>query len=1276
MIDHHCFRALLTHLGFDQDHSSVTPLWCKRLGPAGELTLAVDFGRQEILYPEAIRVHQRQTCNFAAAENAVVFECVHRLLEKGYRPEHIELEPEWALGHGGKSGRADILIRDQQGVALLIIECKTAGREFDKAWKDTLGDGAQLISYVEQEKATQFICLYASEFDAKAAELRVSQRVVSVRDNPKILQDNPGALAFGTATNARERFRVWKETYQQEFTETGIFEDNIQPYQIGKSKYTLADDTQPLNAIDIKGAYHRFRTVLRKHNVSRRENAFEVLVNLFVCKIVDETENPTDLKFYWKGIAYDNYFDLVDRLQSLYKTGMSRFLGQDIVYVSNDDIENAFWPVKNQRSAVRDEIRRLFRELKFFKGLDFEFIKVFNQTYFDKNAKILIEIIQMWQGLRLTGSSQNQFLGDMFEYFLDNGIKQSEGQFFTPVPICKFIVTALPLEQMIAASHEPLRAIDYACGSGHFLTEYASQLPPLLHGIKQQSDARPWFEQIYGIEKEDRLAKVAKVSAFMYGFNDIHILDADALVRHPDIAEAGHDILVANPPFAVEDFLQTVPESERERYTLLDTVNDLGNKNVQCFFLERARQLLKPGGVVGVVVPSSILSNTDGMHVATRQILLQYFDFVAITELGGGTFGKTGTNTVVLFLRRKTQRPEPERHFRFRSLDFFYDWAGELSREHSGEYLDLDDVRSYCAHVGLDFDAYQGLLKNDPGSALLDTELFKDYHRAFDDSPGVKRLRASRDFSRQAPSDQQAELHKRFLVYCRQQEQVKLYYFLLAHHNPTPVLLIKGPSDNKAQQQFLGYDWSGAKGQEGIRYAGGDSVRDIETPLFDPKNRDNEQKLSHLVRQNFAGHPVVVPASLQAYATQAHLVDLLDFGRVEFDAIISLAAPSKIVSFASKWPLKLLSAISKINPSRSEIKTVSSELEVSFVEMASVSEAGFVAKTETRSIADLKKGGYTYFIDGDILIAKITPCMENGKCALARNLKNGIGFGSTEFHVFRANSDELLPGYLFSFLNRGEIRSLAEKAMTGSSGHRRVPESFYADLRIPVPSLDVQRQIIAEFEAVDKAVEQANASILQQAQASIANLLDACAGASSDKLLNVARRVSDNIDPQQQTGEVNYIGLENIESQTGRLVGVVRNTYSSIKSAKTRFQPGDVLYGKLRPNLNKVYLAREDGVCSTDIYVLRFASLDLAILYAEVLRSPAFNRQVLTTVSGQQLPRTNWSSMGGLLIPLFSIEQKTALLAAIRESEFAVAQAQTIIDAAPARKQAILQKYL
>ena len=112
--------------------------------------------------------------------------------------------------------------------------------------------------------------------------------------------------------------------------------------------------------------------------------------------------------------------------------------------------------------------KKLFRQLKFYKGLDFDFIKVHNKQLFEKNAKVLIEVVKMWQDSRLKTNEQNQFLGDMFEYFLDNGIKQSEGQFFTPMPICRFILMSLPLEQLIKQYEDAPKVIDYACGSGHF----------------------------------------------------------------------------------------------------------------------------------------------------------------------------------------------------------------------------------------------------------------------------------------------------------------------------------------------------------------------------------------------------------------------------------------------------------------------------------------------------------------------------------------------------------------------------------------------------------------------------------------------------------------------------------------------------------------------------------------------------------------------------------------------------------------------------------------
>jgi len=1221
---------------------------------AFDCSLKVDFKAGELIYPttKGFTVNEQQTCNLSSPENFVVFECVHRLLSQGYHPQYIELEPRWKLGHSAKSGRADILVKNQQSEPLLIIECKTAGREFEKAWKDTLEDGAQLFSYIEQEKAVDFVCLYASDIENN--DIKTFQRIISHKDNAKILSENPDLKSFTDAKNVKERFSVWKHTYKQEYTEKGIFEENIQPYHIGKDKYALSLDTKAVDARDKKGKYHEFRTILRKYNVSRRENAFEVLVNLFLCKIVDETENPNDLKFYWKGIAYDNYYDLVDRLQALYKQGMEKFLKQDIVYISNQDIDAAFWAMKQKRNATKETIKDIFRQLKFFKGLDFEFIKVHNKEQFEKNAKILLEIIQMWQGLRLLSTGQNQFLGDMFEFFLDNGIKQSEGQFFTPVPICKFIVASLPLEQAIINSNEPLKTIDYACGAGHFLNEYALSITPLVAQHKQ-ANINDYYKAIVGIEKEDRLAKVAKVSAFMYGQDDIQIIDADALDNHEQIKPRGFDCLVANPPFAVEDFLLTLPEAVRESYQLFETVNDTGNKNIQCFFLERAKQLLAPNGVAGIIVPSSILNNSDNTHIKTREILLQHFDFIAIVELGSGTFGKTGTNTVVLFMRRKAHNPSQAQHFKNRVSDFFEDWHNEQATA-GGAYTDISAVQAYCQHQGIDYAAYQSLLIGQYHSALFTHELFIEYQKTFNSLTSTANLKKSRDFCKKTDNEQIHELQKRLIEFVTLLEKDKLLYFMLAQANPTSVLVVKSPSDNKEQKTFLGYEWSGAKGSEGIKYNAGESANDIITPLYNPNDRNDSNKINTLICDNFNDINSTIPEALAPYVSRVNLTDMLDFSRVEFNKAISLSAKGlseldelskmilqkggktyrlsnndyfeisigkrvlekeisnipengipvysanvfecfgyiaidllenfekasvlwgidgdwmvnclpanmpfyptdhcgvirvlseeinplylawaldkagkisglsrsnrasiervkglKIVAplieiqnkIANEWiaidievnsakatisqakediekiisnvrgSVVKLSNISTTNPSKREISAINEETIVSFIEMASVNNDGFIASKVDRPLKELKKGSFTYFRENDIIIAKITPSMENGKCALATGLTNNLGMGSSEFHVIRVN-ETTNNKFIFFLLNRTKIRNEAEKRMTGASGHRRVPITFYEDLEIHLPPLTEQQVIVTQIEALEVNIKQAQAII-------------------------------------------------------------------------------------------------------------------------------------------------------------------------------------------------------
>ena len=170
-----------------------------------------------------------------------------------------------------------------------------------------------------------------------------------------------------------------------------------------------------------------------------------------------------------------------------------------------------------------------------------------------------------------------------------------------------------------------------------------------------------------------------------------------------------------------------------------------------------------------------------------------------------------------------------------------------------------------------------------------------------------------------------------------------------------------------------------------------------------------------------------------------------------------------------------LSQAVEINP-KPDRSLLSDDLDVSFVPMTMVEAGtGNIDATTVRKYAEVKKG-YTYFRDGDVLFAKITPCMENGKIAVARHLRNGIGFGSTEFHVLRARED-VDPHYVYHFVASSRFRAEAAHYMTGAVGQKRVPTSFLERAGIPLPPIEDQRRIVAEIEKQFSRLDEAVANL-------------------------------------------------------------------------------------------------------------------------------------------------------------------------------------------------------
>ncbi|EKH1685513.1 N-6 DNA methylase [Campylobacter coli] len=1300
MITKDNLKQVLENLGFKNKNKNEN--YVKTIN---NYTLLIDYKNQSINYPKEIKIHDKTTSNFSHPENFVVFECVHRLLEKGYKAQHLELEPKWNLGRDKKGGKADILVKDNEKNPYLIIECKTTdskNSEFIKEWNRMQEDGGQLFSYFQQEKGVKYLCLYTSDFSDK---LEYKNYIIQAYDNEEYLKEKELQNSYKKSNNNIELFKTWKESYELQYFKQGIFEANVNAYKILEITPTFDN----LKELKEEGKYHEFAKILRKHNISGKENAFDKLVNIFLCKIYDETFNKNNLKFGYFGVMADTYANMQDRLMWLYKEAMKEFLGEKITFVSNEDIEKDFKQLKIK--TLKEVMQNYIKELKFYSNNDFAFLEVHNKELFLKNALVLKEIVELFANYKLTQNSTNQFLGNLFELFLQKGMKQDEGQFFTPIQICEFIMYSLPLQEMLSKNSKALRVIDYACGAGHFLNTYANELKRYL----TEDELKEHYKNIYGIEKEYRLSKVSKVSSAMYGQNEINILYADALASFelantnnlegekakPQIESNSFDLLIANPPYSVKGFLETLSDKSKNTYKLFnDDINMETNNSIECFFCERANQILNDNAKAAIILPSSIL-NKDSIYKNTREILFQNFDFIAIVELGNQTFGATGTNTIILFLRKK-ETFKQENHLISQDYSLIKERI-EAENLKDNESFYQNYLNTYCDFRKFDKELYSNFLNGNLDSNLAELEAFKDYRNAFRQTSDYKKLKESKIYKES--EDKQSLEDKAFLAYAQAIEKDKLLYFSLSLNQE--VLIIKSPSDIKEQKKFLGYEWSNRKGDEGLK----ELHEPYLSPLFERGNPQNETKLNTLIYKSFLNTLDVIPQELQTYATKARLVDMIDFEKVEFNKAISLN-PSNLMqnemsnpfvnskyelvefgqltkslgkgrrpaSFADsngKYPFikssrilekcneydfdiealiigdggsanihyingkfsssdhtyifinnkkniilkfiyyvinsnlhilevgfkgialkniaksfiqslkiplppfeiqkqivaecekveeqyntirmsveeyqNLIKAILQkcgiiddgggyelnsilenlqkleskldfnllfsfiddftnarqedlkkfkefvknikaildtllispkdgwkrislkneqyieLNPSKKEISKLDENMLVSFIEMASVSDKGYIQSKIDRSLNEVRKG-YTYFIENDILIAKITPCMENGKCAIAKNLTNNIGFGSTEFHIFRAKTG-LDSSFLFYNLNQQNIREKAALAMTGASGHKRVPISFYENLTIPLPPLEIQEKIVQNIELVEQQID-------------------------------------------------------------------------------------------------------------------------------------------------------------------------------------------------------------
>lgn len=292
------------------------------------------------------------------------------------------------------------------------------------------------------------------------------------------------------------------------------------------------------------------------------------------------------------------------------------------------------------------------------------------------------------------------------------------------------------------------------------------------------------------------------------------------------------------------------------------------------------------------------------------------------------------------------------------------------------------------------------------------------------------------------------------------------------------------------------------------------------------------------------------------------------------------------------------------------------------------------------------KSDEKYLKEGDILISTANSLNLLGRTTFVSKLNYQCSFGAF-MSLIRTKNEKVLPTFLFYCLRTQNAKTYFEVNANTTTNISNLSFNALNDFEIPLPPISIQQQIVSKIEQYQAIINGA-----KQVVENYKPQIEIKEEWEMVELKEVLEKINDNINPQSFKGKVNYVGLENIESNSGSLVGNIETDYSEIKSAKTRFAVGDILYGKLRPNLNKVLLTTFEGIASTDIFVLREREgISNANFYSSYLRSEKFNSEVLTGLKGAQLPRVGFEHFSDILIPLPSIQEQEGIVKQIEQEQ-------------------------
>ena len=723
-----------------------------------------------------------------------------------------------------------------------------------------------------------------------------------------------------------------------------------------------------------------------------------------------------------------------------------------------------------------------------------------------RDSSILKEIMDKLDPLMLT-DVDSDVKGDAFEYFLkaSTATKNDLGEYFTPRHIVKTMVR-LVNPKIGEKIYDPF------CGTGGFLIESFRYIERSLGSGNPELKRILREETIYGNEITNT-ARITKMNMILAGdgHSNIHMMDSLANPTYIDkikydkdgkiVRDADGNIEYSSEYSGVYDIvLANMPYSQKTKHGNLYDLPSANGDSICVQHCMKAINSAAENGRMALVVPEGFLFRKD--LTKTREYLLDHCQLQSIISLPQGVFlPYTGVKTDIIYatdVNKKVKSSERKRNFWY----FDVKSDGYTLDNHRRKLDTPSDLTKYEEYRKLDSDQASDMMK--VGFEVIPLDKVRNNSYILVGSRYRERNFASKyevtSFSNIASLTRGVNYQK------SQQATFKTNNIILPADNITlsgelvvtkeiyvdDTVTLADEKRLKKDDIFICMS-SGSKEHIGKvafidentnYYAGGFMGIIRANPqkclpkylyyylLASPEYRDEIKLLTQGANINNISSTInSIKIPLPPVELQQQIISELEGYRHIISgaqAIVSNYMP-KIVCHTKSY--KAIDEIATFKPSKDEVREMPGDTVVSFVPMANLNtfDAAF-APTESRKLADVLSG-FTYFKDNDILLAKITPCFENGKAAIARNLTNGIGFGSTEYIVIRANTSLVYPEWIFYHINTPEFIDGGKSFMTGTAGQQRVDINYVKQYRIPIPSLEEQKKILNQISYEQSLIE-------------------------------------------------------------------------------------------------------------------------------------------------------------------------------------------------------------